>query len=165
MRPPLRETTAAIDACIRQVADAYHRLAFVVGPAGAGKSAALAGASEQAGAPVVNVGQQLSRLMLEIPAHQRPRQARPLLDQVLDSAAGPHGNVLLDNTELLFDLSLQLDPLRLLQALSRHRTLVAAWTGTVANGTLRYAEPEHPEYRSYTVDGLLIVPVGTRTEP
>ena len=160
----LLKTTTAIVAGMRQVADAYHRLVLVAGPVGTGKSMALAEVGEQTKAPTVQIGRQLSPLMLEIPAHQRPLQVYPLLSQMLETVAGPRGNVLLDNTELLFAADLKLDPLRLLQDLSRHRTIVAAWTGVFANGTLRYAAPGHPEYRSYTVDDLLIVPAGTGVE-
>ncbi|MEN6474686.1 MAG: BREX-3 system P-loop-containing protein BrxF, partial [Syntrophaceae bacterium] len=39
--------------------------------------------------------------------------------------------VLLDNIEILFDVSLKQDPLRLLQGLSRNTTLVAAWSGEI----------------------------------
>jgi hypothetical protein len=64
--------------------------------------------------------------------------------------------VLLDNTEILFDPVLQQDPLRLLQQVSRNRTIVAAWNGKFEGGTLIYAEPDHPEYRKYyEVDALI----------
>ena len=57
--------------------------------------------------------------------------------------------VLLDNIELLFAVELAQDPLRLLQSLSRNRTIVAAWPGTFDGKTLTYAEPGHPEARRY----------------
>ena len=60
--------------------------------------------------------------------------------------------VLLDNIEILFDVSFEQDPLRLLQGVSRNRTIVAAWNGTLANGYLTYAAPEHPEHRRYSRD-------------
>jgi hypothetical protein len=69
--------------------------------------------------------------------------------------------VLLDNIEILFDPSLQQDPLRLLLNLSRNRTLVVSWNGQIKNNILSYAEPGHPEYRRYSVENFLIIaPVG-----
>jgi hypothetical protein len=65
--------------------------------------------------------------------------------------------VLLDNLELLFDVSLRLDPLRCLQDLARDTTIVAAWNGTVTAGHLTYATPGHPEYRRYALEDLVIV--------
>ena len=60
--------------------------------------------------------------------------------------------VLLDNIEILFDAALKQDPLRLLQGVSRNRTIVAAWNGTLENRYLTYASPEHPEHRRYSRD-------------
>lgn len=65
--------------------------------------------------------------------------------------------VLLDNTEVLFDVSLKQDPLRCLQGLSRRRTVVAAWNGTIAHGYLTYDAPDYPEYRRYPAADLLVV--------
>ena len=65
--------------------------------------------------------------------------------------------MLLDNIELLFDASLALDPLRLLEEISRNWTLVVAWPGHVEGGWLIYARPGHPEYRRYPVGDLMIV--------
>ena len=56
--------------------------------------------------------------------------------------------VLLDNLEILFDVLLRQDPLRLLQDISMNRTIVAARTGS-ADDHLSYAVPRHPEYRRY----------------
>ena len=65
--------------------------------------------------------------------------------------------VLLDNTEILFDPALQQDPLRLLQHVSRNRTIVASWNGTVDDRYLSYADPGHPEHCRYPTGGLVIV--------
>ena len=161
MRPD--QTENAIVAGIRQAAQLYNQLLLVVAPIGTGKSDALAAVSEHTAAPLVNVGLELSRRMLEFTAHQRPLQVRPLLDQLVE-AAGGSDIVLLDRIELLFQPDLQQDPLRLLQGLSRDRTVVAAWTGTLDGGTLHYAVPGHPEHRRYAAEGLLIVPVRTGDE-
>lgn len=159
--PPLSidRTAEAIAARIREASALYHRLVLVVGATGAGTSEALAAVCTRTGQPVVNVGLELSRRMLECAAEQRPRQVRPLLEEIIAEAAGDV--VLLDNTEVLFDTSLQQDPLRLLQGASRNKTVVAAWTGELRDGTLRYAVPGHPEHRQYPAGDLLIVSVET----
>ena len=157
---PLDQTTEAIVAGIRQAAQLYNRLVQV--PLGTCNTNALAAVSEHTGAPVVHVGLELSQRMLEFTARQRPLQVRPLLEQLVEAADGDI--VLLDNIQLLFDASLQQDPLRLLQGLSRNKTVVAAWTGTLVGGTLRYAVPGHPEHRRYPAADLLVVPVGTNDE-
>ena len=64
--------------------------------------------------------------------------------------------ILLDNIEILFDISLKQDPLRLLQGLSRNKTIVAAWNGSIDSNNLIYATPDHPEYKRYPSRDLLI---------
>ena len=133
----------------------YHRLVLVVGVAGTGKTVALRELAEETGAPLVNVGVELSRRLLDLTASMRPIRAAPLLDRIVAETEGDV--VLLDNIELLFDAALRQDPLRVLQRLSRKRTVVAAWSGTMEDGHILYAVPEHPEYRRYPVDGVLTI--------
>ena len=64
--------------------------------------------------------------------------------------------ILLDNIEVIFDVALKQDPLRLLQRLSRNKTVVAAWTGTIIDNSLIYGVPTHPEYRRYPMHDLLV---------
>ena len=132
----------------------YHRLVLVVGPPGAGKTEALQAVTESTGAPLVNVNLELSRRMLDLTEQQRPLKVQPLLGTVLTETASDL--VLLDNTEILFDVSLKQDPLRLLQGLSRHRTIAAAWTGSLQDDHILYAVPGHPEYRRQPIDGTLV---------
>ena len=140
---------------IGQAANLYHRLVLVVGAAGSGKTGALREAAARTGAPLVNVNRELSRRLLDLTGRRRALRMRPLLDEI---AAGAGSDVvLLDNIELLFDPALRQDPLRLLQGLSRHRTVAASWNGAVEDGHVRYAAPGHPEYRRYPLDGVLAV--------
>ena len=64
----------------------------------------------------------------------------------------------LDNTEILFSPELQQYPLRLLQMLSRNRTVVAAWAGKQEGESLTYADPAHPEFKRYPKPDAVIVP-------
>ena len=140
---------------IAQAAELYHRLVLLVAHSGVGKTAALLDIAKQTGFRYINVNLQLSRCLLDLTERQRALQVPRLLADVI----GKNGDqaVLLDNIEILFDVSLKQDPLRLLQGLSRNRTVVAAWNGTVADRFLTYARPGHPEYRRYPVDDLLVV--------
>ena len=134
----------------------YHRLILVAAPSGSGKTEALREVAARTGARLVNLNLELSRRMLDLTERQRALRLSELLDEVVGR---DEPLVLLDNTEILFDVSFEQDPLRLLQGVSRNRTLVAAWNGTLENGYLSYAAPEHPEYRRYSRDsrGDLVV--------
>ena len=140
---------------LEQVAEQYYRLVLVVAPTGGGKTSALQDVSERTGAPLINVNLELARRMLDLTERQRALQLAKLLSDIVAEA----GNdvVLLDNIETLFDVSLKQDPLRLLQSLSRNRTVVAAWNGSIMDGLLTYAVPGHPEYRRYRIRDFLVV--------
>jgi DNA polymerase III delta prime subunit len=139
----------------------YHRLVLLVGETGSGKTAVFRDVAEEFGSSVINVNLALSSELLELTAKQRSLQLPGILDQIADRAQSP---VMLDNVEILFDKDLKQDPLRLLQGISRNRTVVASWNGTMTSGRLLYAEPGHPEYRSYdSVDTLIVDMDGAAT--
>ncbi|OIP89442.1 MAG: AAA family ATPase, partial [Syntrophobacteraceae bacterium CG2_30_61_12] len=126
---------------IGQAAELYHRLVMLVAPAGAGKTAALQDVHERTAAPLVNVNLELSRRMLDLTERQRALQLPRLLSEIVSASAAEV--ILLDNVEFLFDVSLKQDPLRLLQGLSRNKTVVAAWSGTIDGEHMVYATPDH----------------------
>jgi len=140
---------------IGQAAELYHRLVMLVAPAGSGKTAALQDVHERTMAPLVNVNLELSRRMLDLTERQRALQLPRLLAEIVGASAADV--VLLDNVEVLFDVSLKQDPLRLLQGLSRNKTVVAAWSGSIDGEHMVYATPDHPEYKRYPLRDFLIV--------
>ena len=139
----------------------YHRLILVVGPAGSGKTPVLRAVADGTGHPYITVNLDLSQCLLDVPERRRPLRALEVFSDIVrkaDSAV-----VLLDNTELLFDASLKLEPLHCLQRISRQKTVVAAWNGALQNGRLVYAVPGHLEYRQYPAGDLMVVNLGATT--
>ena len=151
----VEQLTEQIIRQIDQAAMLYHRLILVVAPSGAGKTSVLQEVAKRNGFRCINVNLELSRRLLDLTERQRILQ----IFRVLSDIVGKDNEqaVLLDNTELLFDVSLKQDPLRCLQGLSRHKTVVAAWNGTIEHSYLTYAAPDHPEYRRYPAGDLLVV--------
>lgn len=151
MAQPLSEKVLAQ---IGKVEELYHRLVVIAAPSGSGKTAALQDVAVRLDAPLLNLNLELSRRMLELTERQRALQLPKVLEEVVGRG---RPLVLLDNIEILFDVTLKQDPLRLLQGVSRHRTVVAAWNGTLKDGDLSYATPEHPEYRRYPRRELVVI--------
>jgi len=133
----------------------YYRLVILVAPAGSGKTAALREVHERTAAPLVNVNLELCRRMLDITERQRTLRLPQILMEIVNSHTADV--VLLDNIEILFDVSLKRDPLRLLQWLSRNKTVVAAWSGSINGENMVYATPDHPEYKRYPLQDFLVV--------
>lgn len=147
--------------------DAYYRLILAVGPARAGKTEALSELASQNHWPRLNVNLRLSEKLLDLTHRQRAARIAGILDDTIRAEEAEV--ILLDNIELLFSEELAQDPLRLLQSLSRNRTIIAAWPGTFDGTSLSYAEPGHPESRRYPTPQAVIVRAGDRehggTEP
>jgi hypothetical protein len=93
--------------------------------------------------------------MLELTERQRALQLPRLLRDILNAI--PTNIVLLDNIEVLFDVTLKQDPLRILQGISRNKTVVAAWSGSIEKQHLTYATPNHPEFKRYPLQDVLVV--------
>jgi len=140
---------------VKQAHELYHRLVLVVGPFGSGKTSLLQEVLKQTGFKYINLNLELSRALLELTERQRILTLPLLVDEIIGETVDQV--VLIDNIEILFEVSLKQDPLRLLQQISRNRTVVATWNGTIAGGYLTYAAPNHPEYRRYPAHDLLIV--------
>lgn len=130
-----------------KAAEMYHRLVLVVAPSGAGKTAVLRAVSEMRGVSCINVNLSLSKRMLDLTTKQRAIHAAALLREMVEE--GGRKVAILDNLEILFDRSLQLDPLRVLKDLGRQTTVVASWNGRIDAHGLTYGDPDHPEYRLY----------------
>jgi hypothetical protein len=138
---------------------------LLVGPAGTGKSRQLREVAETYATRVINLNLALSGELLELTHRQRVLRIPGILEALArvgansgdGNATAPSVPIIFDNLEILFDTTLRQDPMRLLQAISRHRPVIAAWSGALQGLRLTYADVGHPESRAYDdPDALLI---------
>lgn len=132
----------------------YHKLVLLVGRSGSGKTAFIKNLARAHGVALINVNLSLAKELLELTEKQRLLKLSGVLSHIVEKT---EKITFLDNIEILFDIGLQQDPLRLLQGLSRNRIVVATWNGTYGEGKLTYGEPGHKEYRSYEMSDALVV--------
>jgi hypothetical protein len=159
----IKDTADEVISKMNDVAMMYHRLVLLVGQPGSGKTRVLKEVERLTGAPRVNVSLELSKRLLNLTQKERSLRAAAVFEDMLSELRREDGrslgSVLLDNIEGLFDVSLALNVLQLLQKASRNTTLVVAWTGSVKDGFLTYAQPGHAEYQRYPSEGLVVVEV------
>ena len=131
---------------LKNAKDLYHQLILVVGPSGSGKTGILKQIAAREKSSLINVNLEISSRLLELTRKQRKTKLQTIFNDIVDGAQSP---VILDNLEILFDMELEQDPLRLLQHASRNNLILASWNGTLQDKKLIYAEITHPEYRVY----------------
>lgn len=104
----------------------------------------------------INLNLELSALLKDVTEKERPFRVQEFLRElVLDK----QGVLLVDNTEILFDPELNLDPVKSFELLSRFNSVVSVWSGTVKDGFLSYAEPGQREYFRGSISEFEIVEV------
>jgi len=149
------------DKILQSIEDAkgmYYRLILLVGNHEDHKIPVETLAKEM-NVAAVNVNLELSKQLL----HKTSRQRKLGLAKAMQEITGEFEPVLLEHIDILFDVDLGQDPLRLLESLSRNKTVIALWKGHIDDGKLVYAEHGHPEYRSYSTKDLIVIDLNTET--
>ena len=134
------------------------KLILVTGAPHTGKTALLSAFAGRVDANILHVGSELGRRLAAIPQKQRHLQTGTLLRELADEHA--KGDLLLmDNIELLFDATLQLNPLDVLKHHAHSRRVVAVWPGESLGGRLTYADMGHSEHRDYAKNGFVVMQI------
>ncbi len=154
----LPEVFEHLERVVDEVRALQSKLVLLIGAPNGGKTALLHSLAQSQGAVPLNVGAELGGRLAGIPQRQRHLQTVTILRELADQhAAGDL--LLLDNVELLFDRSLQLDPLDLLKRHAHAKRVVAVWPGELQGdaraGRLTYADMGHPEHQDYGLAGVV----------
>lgn len=100
----------------------------------------------------LDINRRLSERLINMPKKERarniPTEVGSLINQISENT------VLITGLEILFDRSLAVDPIRLLAACAKNKTLIVLWPGDITSFGLSYATPSHPEYRTYKASDL-----------
>jgi hypothetical protein len=136
---------------ISSVQSAYHKLVIIAGRSGSGKTRLLNQVAEQLKMPVINLNLKMSEKLLSLTIRQRRLKAEEIARDVIDEEH--QSTVCVDNTELLFDSTLRLNPLMFLQDISRNRFVVCTWNGTYDGKVLSFGYGAHPDFYRQTPNG------------
>ena len=143
-----------LDLLVNDVGSLQVKLILLVGAPGVGKTSLLSALGKSRGGSVLNIGPELGKRLSAIPQKQRHLLVGTVLNELADLHA--KGDILLlDNIEILFDRSLQLDPLDILKRHAHARRVVAVWPGELRSGRLTYAEMGHAEFQDYPIEGFV----------
>jgi hypothetical protein len=128
---------------------------LIVGKQGVGKTALLNKIAEQKQCTLLNLGLELSKKLLNFTVNDRKLKAFDIISELFDVQR--NSCLAVDNTEIIFDPVLMINPLGLLQSLSRTRLLIWSWNGEIEDGHLSYAYPGHPEYQRIPTSEITLI--------
>lgn len=100
---------------------------------------------------VNNLSKHLSRRLIGLSVAERKSCVLSELKDIIKGFTHP---VWLTKLNILFEPSLENDPINLLKNASRAHVLVAIWPGDMTEKSLVYAKPGHPDYKCYILSEL-----------
>jgi len=143
-----------LDQLVGDVGALQVKLILLIGVPGIGKTSLLSALGKSRQVSVLNIGVELGRRLSVISQKQRHLFIGTVLSELADQYA--KGDILMiDNIEILFDRTLQLDPLDILKRHAHARRVVAVWPGELRSGRLTYAEMGHAEFQDYPIEGFV----------
>lgn len=106
----------------------------------------------------LNISKKLSTSLMNISANERSRFSQKWLNDTL--VTYQNSPILCTFPDLLFDPSMEINPLSLFRQISRIKQLIVMWPGEYSSNNLSYAIPEHTHYRTWRItDSLLRQPI------
>lgn len=132
-----------------------YKLVLLVGQDEDTRSSVIVKIIERTAYSRLDAGLMLSKRLLPIPETRRPLKASSEFKAIANEQLQQKTVLVIDNIGILFDTSLQLSPLDLLEDISRFIPLIVSWPGSIAwnkDGTihsLTHAGPDDGEYKCY----------------
>ena len=138
------DKVSEIEAHIARARDQHFRLVWLTGASPRLRSDLLRSVAEAQKGVFLELGRELSSLMLDIPVPLRPASVEECFAGCL--AASPEMVTCLDHLDILFEPSLRVNPVSLVKCASRHTPIVASWPGKFREGCLSYGPSDHPAH-------------------
>jgi energy-coupling factor transporter ATP-binding protein EcfA2 len=143
---------------IDRAASSYFKLVLIIGPTGSGKTKLLKEVGGY-GFHHLNFGEDFSRLLLAKPLNLRAVEAEEVAMDLVE--AQKSRKLAIDNTEVLFENPIKLNPLTLLKRLSVDRLIVATLNARLEASRIIYGIPGHPSYQEFShtkQDTFFVIP-------
>jgi hypothetical protein len=145
--PTLQEISADIEqaaSLFESMRGSDQRVLWVAGGSAAHRSGIVMGVADKIRVPFLDIGKTLSAALLDVSPSLRAVSVEDCFYDLLD--AGDGDSRCLDHLDILFEETLLLDAVNLIQASSRRYRIVASWPGHIDGDKLFYAPSEHPSH-------------------
>lgn len=146
-----------LEPLVAQARALQSKVILIVGPPAAAR-AVMANYAKRHEATMIAVGAALARRLVAAQKTYRPIEAARHFREIIEAGA-KDGVALLTNLEVLFEGTLEQNPLLLLRQSARSTVVIAPWPGTLQNGRLVYAAVGHSEHKDYEPTGIQLAQV------
>lgn len=154
---------ATVVEALDQAKRSVPRLVLIVGAPNTGKTGLAESIAESVGTTRMNLGLELSRELLPISSARRPMEVEDIIRHILPAPGDTP--LVIDNTEILFESYLKLNPLRVLEKAARNQVVVATWNGTWSPPKLTFGFREHPAHFECRPTGFPILEANGTSTP
>jgi hypothetical protein len=137
---------------VADMEDLAIKLSLLIGMEKSGKTKTLLDISERKLFPVINLNLLVSQRLLPHTEKQRARNVEQIVKDVIHENL--KGGICIDNTEILFEPKLKINPLHLLRNIARSENVVATWNGVLRGQKIEHAYEGHPEFFSQKAEGF-----------
>lgn len=144
--------TDDLSSAIYRASRLHHRLVWIAGGTAVERTTLLNNLAKTQDGVCIEVGKCLSAALIDVPAPLRTVSVeecfQACFEKKTDSA------ICLNHLEILFEPTLQINPVALVKSASRHTLIVAAWPGDVHDGHLTFGTPDHSSFMELSEQDL-----------
>ncbi|CCJ33842.1 BREX-3 system P-loop-containing protein BrxF [Caloramator australicus] len=131
----------------------YYKLILIITKDFQKINSLLVNFAEKNSIPYINLNLELSKRLIYVPFNERWIYADKELKNIL--LKKEHDTIIVDNTEILFEEHLKLNPIEELKNISKYKNIIASVRGNYKNNILTYAKIGEKEFKKYILDDLL----------
>ncbi|CAK2057148.1 conserved hypothetical protein [Vibrio crassostreae] len=100
---------------------------------------------------LVNLSKELARKLVSLSIRDRVRRLEAEVEKITNDCGS---SVWLTKLDVLFEPSLENDPMVLLKMVAKSQAVVAIWPGEITETSMVYSKPGKPDYKTYLLKEL-----------
>lgn len=99
----------------------------------------------------VNLSKELARKLVSLSIKDRVRRLEAEVDNIANDCGS---SIWLTKLDVLFEPTLENDPMRLLKSIAKSQAVVAIWPGEITETSVVYSKPGKSDYKTYSLKEL-----------
>ncbi|MCX7884686.1 MAG: BREX-3 system P-loop-containing protein BrxF [Caloramator sp.] len=138
---------------LNNINQSYYKLILIITQDLQNLNSLLFNFAEKNDFPYINLNLELSKRLVYIPFNERWIYVDKELKNIL--LKNEHDTIIVDNTEILFEEHLKLNPIEELKNISKYKTIIVPIRGKYNDNAFTFAKTGEKEFKKYILDDLL----------